>query len=400
MNREDLFKSIGGVDEEVLERSETVAKSRKVPVLLKWSAAAACLAVAVIAGISVFRDNDSDMTSVGGVMREYKNTSVDGMETAIEWPWEYKTVYERFSTIIYDGKRYTARTRGMDMTVNETLLGDTIGIGEAVGYDIYTEQEYRQNVEIRQINGISTELMLAAELEGQFYTFRYSEYEPPVTLGEVLDNYSLSQTLTFRNFTVYKDGKEIGYYSVADDDYIWQILTECREAPFVEDEEEPRIFKNRISFTATSESLGIYKRGFNVSEDGYVSTNVFDWGYTFYIGEEAATDIISYAKKNGSERERELYTYSLAGTLTEIGDGYILVDDSILCVDENDGMVFKVLTSDLRISRCLDYEKISTGAIVVVNFTEPVNVEAGNVVSGAISMDRGVLYDGSVAVPE
>lgn len=398
MNREELFKGISGVDEDILERSETAAKKKKKTVWLKWGALAACLAVAVIAGISVFRGNDKDQTSVGGVMREYKKTSVSSSETAIEWPWEYKTMYERFTTISFGGKEYTVKTLGM--SVDEALLGDEIGTGEAVGYDIYTEQEYRQTVEIRQIKGISADLMVAAELEGNFYTFKYNAYVPPATLGEVLENYSLSQNLAFSNFSVYKDGKETGYYSLEDDDYIWQILSECREATFVEDEEKTRFFKNRITFTATSESLGIYKRGFNVSEDGYVNTNVFDWGYTFYIGEEAASDIISYAKKNGSEREREPYTYSLAGTLTEIGDGYILVDDSILCVDEKDGMVFQVLTSDLRISRCLDYEKISTGAIVVVNFTEPVNVEAGNVVSGAISMDQGFLHDGSVAVPE
>ncbi len=396
MNREDLFKGISGVDEDILERSEKDTKKKTV--WLKCGALAACLALAVIAGISVFRGNDTGLTSVGGVMREYKNTSVGSSESAIEWPWEYKTVYERFTTIIFEGKEYTVKTLGM--SVDEALLGDEIGTGEAVGYDIYTEQEYRQNVEVRQIKGISADLMVAAGLEGNFYTFKYNEYVPPATLGEVLDNYSLSQNLTCNNFSVYKDGKETGYYSLANDDYIWQILSECRDAKFVEDEEETRFFKNRITFTATSESLGVYKRVFYVSADGYVNTNVFDWAYTFYIGEEAATDIISYAKKNGSEREREPYTYSLAGTLTEIGDGYVLVDDSILCIDESDGMVFKVLTSDLRISRCLDYGKFNVGTIVVVNFTEPVNVEAGNVVSGAISMDRGVLYDGSVAVPE
>ena len=185
-----------------------------------------------------------------------------------------------------------------------------------------------------------------------------------------------------------------------DDDYIWQILEDCRDAQFVEDEAGGRISRNRITFTATSESLGVYKRAFYVSEDGYVSTNIFDWRYAFYIGEDAAADIISYAKENADKAEREPYTYSLAGTLTEIGDGYILVDDSVLCVDENDGMVFKVLTNDLRISRCIDFQKISTGSIVAIRFTEPVNVEEGNVVSGAISMARGSIYDGELAIPE
>ena len=398
MNRKDLYQSMNQIDDDILERSEVVVKRKAKPMWLKWGAMAACLAVVVIAGISMLTGNHTVQTSMGGVMREYKNVSVSSSEEALEWPWEYKTVYERFSTIIYEGKEYTTKTFGL--AADKTLIGEKLGSCEAIGYDNYTEQEYRQTVNVWQINGISTDLMIAAEMDGQFYTFKYSEYVPPATLGEVLDHYSLSRTLALNKFGVYKDGDETGYYSLEDDDYIWQILEECGDAQFVEDEAGGRISRDRITFTATSESLGVYKRAFYVSEDGYVSTNVFDWRYAFYIGEEAATNIISYAKKNAVKAEREPYTYSLAGTLTEIGDGYILVDDSILCVDESEGMVFKVLTNDLRISRCIDFQKISTGSIVAISFTEPVNVEEGNVVSGAISMVRGSIYDGELAIPE
>jgi len=398
VNRKDLYQSLNQIDDDILERSEVVVKRKVKPMWVKWGTMAACLAVVVFAGISMLTGNHIVRTSMGGVMREYKNVSVSSSEESIVWPWEYKTVYERFSTIIYEGKEYTTKTFGL--AADKTLIGDKIGSGEAIGYDDYTEKEYRQDLEVWQINGISTDLMIAAEMDGQFYTFKYNEFDPPVTLGEVLDNYSLSQTLALNKFGVSKEGKETGYYSLDDDDYIWQILEECRDAKFVEDEAGGRISRDRITFTATSESLGVYKRAFYVSVDGYVSTNIFDWRYAFYIGEEAATNIISYAKENAVKKEREPYTYSLAGTLTEIGDGYILVDDSILCVDENDGMVFKVLTSDLRISRCIDFQKISTGSIVAISFTEPVNVEDGNVVSGAISMVRGSIYDGEVVIPE
>ena len=104
--------------------------------------------------------------------------------------------------------------------------------------------------------------------------------------------------------------------------------------------------------------------------------------------------------KNSMKTEQEPYTYSLTGTLTEIGDGYILVDDSILCANEKDGMIFKVITSDLRIRRCIDYQKIPTGSIVVISFIEPVNVAEGDIVSGAISMSKGFLAEGEVVVPE
>lgn len=403
MKNEKLLDAFGQIDEEFVEEADpekrkTAKKKSKKTLWIKWGAMASCLVVVMIAGVFMVTDNHTVQTSIGGVKREYKNVSVSASEEAIIWPWEYKTLYERFPTIIYNGKEYTTKTFGL--AADETLMGAEIGMGEAVGYDSYTEKEYRQNMKIRQIKGISPELMIAAEMDGQFYTFKYNEYEPPVTLGEVLDNYSLSQILALNKFGVYKEGKETGYYSLADDNYIWQVLEECRGAVFVEDEAGGRISRERITFTATSQSLGVYKRAFYVTADGYISTNIFDWAYTFYIGEDKASDIISYANKNAVEIEREPYTYSLAGTLTEIGEGYILVDDSILCVDENDGMVFKVLTSDLRISRCIDYQNISTGSIVVISFSEPLSVDEGNVVSGAISMAKGAIYDGEVAVPE
>lgn len=398
MRGREMLDAIENLNPAYIEAAAEKPKAKKAG-WLKWGAMAACLAVVVIAGISMLPGNNAVQTSIGGVMREYINASVASSEVAIEWPWEYKTLYERFSTIMYGGKEYTVKTIGL--TANKSVIGEKLGVGEGVGYDLYTEQEHRQTFDVWQINGISSDLMIAAEMDGQFYTFKYNEYVPPVTLGEVLDNYSLPQTLALDHFAVYDYGKETGYYSLSDDDdYIWQVLAGCRDAQFVEDEAGGRISRDRITFTATSESLGVYKRAFYVTEDGYISTNVFDWAYTFYVGEDVTADIISYATKNSVEAEREPYTYSLAGTLTEIGDGYILVDDSVLCADEDDGMVFKVLTSDLRVSRCIDYQKIGTGSIVVISFTELIDIEAGNVVTSAVSMNKGYLYDDGVAVPE
>jgi len=398
MRKDRVIDSLGRIDDDMIQNVEVLRQKKKRPAWTKWAAVAACLAVAVIAGVSLLPGNNTVQTSVGGIMREYKNASVASSEEAIVWPWEYKTEYERYSTVFYDGKEYTVKTLGL--AVDAKLLGEKLGSGEGIGYDEYTEKEYRQSLDVWCINGISPELMVAAELDGQFYTYKYAEFVPPTTLGAVMDDYSLSQTLTLGRFAVQEDGQETGYYALTDDDYIWQVLSGCRDAQFVEDDAGGRISKNRITFTATSEALGVYKRAFYVSEDGYVSTNVFDWRYAFYIGEDAAADIISYAKKNSTEAEREPYTYALSGTLIEIGDEYILVDDSILCADEKDGMVFKVLTSDLRISRCIDYQKIEVGSIVVISFTGPIDVEAENVVTGAVSMVKGYLYEDGVAVPE
>jgi len=397
MTDEKLYEILGDIDEKHIKEAKEYRKSKR-PVWLKWSAIAACFAVVAAAGVFLLKDGSSTQTSLGGVMREYRDISVFAPEIAIEWTWEYKTASERFSTVTYDGNEYRIKT--MDMALDPSLVSEQLGTCEATGYDTYTEIEYREAFEVWSINGISTDLMIAVEMDGQFYPFGYDVFIPPSTFGEVLTGYSLPQTLPLTRFAVYEDGRETGYYSLSDGDDIWQILSACPDAPFAEDGVWERSGKDYISFTATSESLGVYKRAFYVSADGYVWTNIFNWGYSFNIGTEAANEIIACAKKDAAEAEREPYTYSLAGTLTEIGDDYILVDDSILCKDADDGMIFRVPTSNLRISRCIDYQQVDVGDVVVISFIGSVDTGNENTVSGAVSMSKGTIQDGAVAVPE
>lgn len=396
MKKPRIVDAMEHIDENLITDAVSYRPKRsRISTATKWIAAAACFAVVMITGLSLLHGNRIEPTSIGGVIREYTDTSVQAEESSLIWPWEYQTIDEKFPALLYHGKQYSVKTYGM--TMDQSLLGEKLGSGEGVGYDPYTEKKYRQDFDVWQLKGISSELMIAAEMDGQFYPLQCNAYEPPAVLGELLDNFSLSQTLVLERFHVSADGKEKETYTLPDDDHIWQILNSCRDAPFVEDQE---IGGDCIDFTVTSPTLGVYKRAFYVTADGYVSTNLFDWTYTFYVGEDRAAEIISYAKKNAMKAEWEPYIHSLAGTLTEIGDGYILVDDSILCADVKDGMVFKVLSTDLRISRCIDYQKIEVGSIVVVGFTEPVHTEVGNLVDSAVSLNQGYLIDGSISIEE
>ena len=81
-------------------------------------------------------------------------------------------------------------------------------------------------------------------------------------------------------------------------------------------------------------------------------------------------------------------------------DGYILLDDTVLCKDKNDGMVFKVLTEDLIIRRYLECTNIKVGDTVAVKFQTEIVLGEDNTVSGAISMYKGKVTDSGMAVPE
>lgn len=363
-------------------------------VWMKWGAAAACVSLLAFGGMMADRKDDSARISLGGILREYKNTNITASELAIEWPWEYKTISEQYTTLVLNGEEFYA-----GRAIEASWIGDILGSYDVAGYDTYTGQEHHMTAEVYRITGISEDKIVAVKLDGGFFGFRHNGYAPPADFGEVLDDYTLEETLPLEQFTECEGYEEKGHFRLDDDAYIWEVLTACRSAAFIKDDNW--IVNGRsLSFTATSEALGVYKAVFRVTEDGYVWTNIFDYAYIFQIGREAAEKIFSYAAEKGTESEPEPYMFSLAGTLTEITEEYILVDDAILCADEKDAMTFKICLDDIRISRHIEFEEITVGDVVVVYFTGNIDEKAGNVVKGACSLSRGYLSGDGISVPE
>lgn len=392
MRGSELLDKMELVNPSYVEKADMKLKKKRT-VWLKWSAAAACLALAVFAA-NVFSQKNSSQISLGGIVREYRNVSVTKNELTIEWPWEYRTISEQYTTLNLNGTEFLSRR-----PVAPWYLGDILGRYDVTGVDTYSGQEHAMTAEVYQIAGVSTDRLVAVKLDEAFYVFGRSDYAPPENLGEVLDDYSLEQTLSLEQFTECDDYEEKGYFLLNDDTYVWEVLNTCRNAAFIKDDSWVETGRS-LSFTASSEALGAYKNVFSITEDGHIWTNLFDYAYIFDIGREAASQIFSYVSENSVEAEPEPYAFSLAGTLTEITDEYIIVDDTVLCSDEKDGMGFKIYLDDMRIRRHIEFEKISVGEIVVVSFTGKIDVEAGNVVEGAYSLSRGYLSEDGVSVPE
>ena len=392
-----ISEAIGNLPEDLVNGAVTYKRTSKKKSFIKWGSIAACFMVMVMAAaliVPMFLGGDP--ISIGGIDRDYKGV-ISGSEGDIEFPWEYKLTYEKYYTVKYNGNEYRTRARA----INESLLGEVLGTCTAQGVDSYTDKSYTETFDVRKINGVSEEKMIAVGMDNEYYVYFNDEVKCPATFGELLDAYNLSETLPLIKFSVNEGYKEKGYYQITDDEYIWQVLSECRNAEFyAENDKWSRGDRNYLSFTATSEKLGVYKKVFYITEDGYVSTNVFNYSYVYYIGEDAANKIITHAKSNATEAEREQYEYTIAGTIIEIGDGYVLIDDTVLCKDKNDGMVFKILTEDLIIRRYLECTDIKVGDTVAVKFQTEIVLGEDNTVGGAISMYKGKVTDSGMAVPE
>ena len=395
-----IAEAMGEIDADLVSASAKERRRAKQP-WIKWSIlTAACLCVLIVAGMIVvpmLRDEEElpqvpprETVSFGDLERHYKQQAIGGAETAIEWPAEYQTAMEKHAYIVWAFRNYV--TSGM--AVQPQNLGDKIG--NYLGF------------EVREVEGAPEKHVIALGIEGVYYAYRCRDGydDKPATLGELFDQYNLAKVLELDRFSTADDKyhHSTGHYGLtADDAYIIEVLASCRDAKVYADSDHWAGDAPYLSFTVTSDALGVYKKAMYITEDGYLWTNVFDYAYIYEIGTEAANKIIDYAMTNSVEKPMEPYEYRLAGTLTKIEDGYAYIDDSIMCVDPDEGMVFRVSTDDLRVSRCLveDLTGIKPGDLVVVTFRGGIDLADGNLILDARSIDEAILTDdGNAAVPE
>lgn len=389
MKTPKIVNAIGHINDDLISGA---VEERKQNGWLKWGSIAACAALLVTA-LALFLNNGPETKSK---YSKYNKQLVAQTELAIEWPWEYKTNAEKYGSITFNGKRFRVKSL---RPVATACLGESLGTCQAEGVDIYTDQTYAETFEVRRLNGVSEDKLVAAGNDNGFYVYAVDDTTKPATFGQVLDLYGLPENLELSRFEKHKGYDSDGYYELENDAYIWQILSSCRDAALYEEEDSfDRSRRNYLSFTATSDALGVYKRVVYISEDGYFATNIFDHSHIYFIGKDAAGEIIRYAQDHAKEAEFEPYALSVAGTLVEIGDGYVLIDDSVLCEDPADGTVYRVFTDDLRMMRCLEYGNIKVGDTVGVNYEG--EISSSNEVDGAYEIYKGTLIDGDLAVPE
>ena len=392
-----IAEAMGEIDADLVSASAKERRRAKQP-WIKWSIlTAACLCVIIVAGMivvpmmmggeDILPGKDRETVSFGELERNYKKQDAVGSESAIAWPYKYLTMAEKNAQIVWSFREYSL--------CNKTIQPQNIGakIGNYLGYAIY------------EVKGALQEHVIAVNFDGEYYAYRCcADYEnKPATLGELFDKYDLANTLQLDHFHRFENGHDNkGYFALTDDTYVIDVLASCRDAKMNPDWDMWIREGEYLSFTVTSDALGVYKQVVYITEAGYFWTNIFNYAYIYDIGPEAAGKIIDYAKENAHKTPDEPYEYRLAGTLTKIEDGYAYIDDSIMCVDPSEGMVFRVSTDDLRVSRCLveDLTGIRPGDLVVVTFRGGIDLADGNLILDARSIEEAYFSDGDWYVPE
>ena len=78
----------------------------------------------------------------------------------------------------------------------------------------------------------------------------------------------------------------------------------------------------------------------------------------------------------------------------------ISFDDSVLCKNKKDGMVFKILTEDFKVRRYIEFRQFEVGDTVAVKFQSEIVLGENNTVDGAVSIQIGHVTVSGLAVPE
>lgn len=343
-------------------------------------------------------------------LRERKDINVMIPETSIEWGWEDMTDGERYTNLDLDGKTY--RMRG---TVTN-YLGEWLESGEAYGF-AWDQDNARHGIpcEIYAMTFSPDHSVVAVQFEGSSEVYRFEcerEYDPPKTLGEFMETRKLSEVLPLTS--LYHERWEGGSskydkfaLSAEHSDGVWAILGKYGDAPFTENsfEESFNIHhydKERIGFSATSEVLGIRNQSFAVNDNGYIITNIEQYGYNYFIGVDAAREVIDYVKAHMTDPlpEEKAPAYYIVGTVTEKGDGYIKVDDSIMMKNPEDGLTFTIDVTDKKLGRVCDAQ-ISVGDHVLITYDGRISEDGSLLIETAVSIQEAwITEDGDVLIPE
>ncbi len=390
MKKRIISDAIGNIDQKYVDEAANFKVIKRRPAWVRIGAIAACLCLlAAGAGAVIERLGEGPTPQIyngeyilfDSLNRNYTAGAggVSSSEIGLVIPKEYLEDQEFYTTVNRNNMKY--RSRGI--AVPQENIGELIGTEMALGYeepdDIIPSVK---SFSCYEIKGVDSNMMIALDFGGVFYGYISYSYEFPATLGEFIDAVKLNEYLKLSRYS--KGGK---YYTFEDDSCIWEVLKSVSGA---EKDENVRFSKEKsdISFTATSDTLGSYKKVIYITADGYLKTNIFDSAVCYDIGEDAAEKIIDYLSENSKKAEEEPYLYTVCGKISEIGADCILIDDSDMCKYPGNGLIFKLSLSNKKMYyMAKEVYDLEVGDIVIISF------------KGKLSIDYEILDPVSIDIP-
>ena len=429
-NKEFLQDSIGLIDEEFIREAKDEPKKKGLP-WAKIVSIAACVAIiaAIPVGVLIAKMQmppsetiglpnteadttpqfDEDGREIWADNRKYKDgVDVGGEELAYGWKWEYLDIYEKYWIIDAHGEDESYYF--INSQIPEELLGEYLGEMVAYGYEEFGENAGKRH-EIGcvaySIKGAPDNDAIAIKIDGtnEFVTYLIirRNYEHPETLGELISMKNLSETLKITSFSYDHDNDSwtspVKYeLTEAQNDHIWKILVDkCWNAESFDYDNYYGSYE--IGFNVTSIPLGLPSKSISIYSDGFIRTNIMEYGDCFCIGKSVANEIIEYVLTEPKEAPESTSKY-VAGTITEIGEDYFKINDAPMMENEGDGIEFTVNTTDIKILRYFKSGVLKVGDTAIVKYDGNIYADEPTTINGAYSIDECWIVDGEAFIPE
>ena len=307
------------------------------------------------------------------------------------WPWNCQEVYQQFTSVEYNGRTYIIRSHN---TLSKDKVNKKLGSSTMQGYDIYEDKTYSTTCGIYEIKGVDSSRFIAVKYQGYegYYVFNMRDYDPPATLDDLIS--ALNLTETFPLTTIYYNSKHYGL-SETDSEVLWDMFLKHKDAETLEYENIPG-GKKILAFVVVSEELGTDNLSWALYDDGYLRTNIDSYGYRYYIGKDAVDEIVKYALKHKMAEITDNTQY-LIGNVTEIGEDYIKVDDSIMMKNPDDGVEFTVMANNMNIKRYIISGFLKKGQLVRITHTG-IYAENHTVIENATMLEEVILTNNGIMI--
>ncbi len=366
-----------GAEEREKTTGKEKARGRNRKLLARVAAAAAAVAVTFSAGYAVAvavivggnkgqgpENNGLEKTAcnVGGIDRLYMGNVSEEYFTEIV-P-ETKIFSEKYGTVTLNGTTYSARGE----YAKEELIGEEIGVvtlpdGSFPAY---------------AVKGIASGRTIAVKAEEEFYLYANDPEVAPDTFGALWETYGFDRTLSFSRIAV-KSGaagtREAVLQNVAE---CVSLLKGFKNAAFCR---ETGLSADGVSFIVSSEAIGIYKREIVVSANGTLSVDLFGTRFVYEIGKDKAAEAIGYASEHSVSVPAEPYEFTAWGEITEIGEGYFVINDGPFCVYGYEALAFRVSVGNSAFARYVAAGDLKAGDKIAVVFRGYIDAENGNLIA-------------------
>ena len=425
-NSRRFLERMSEIDDELIIRAEACSiENKKSRARMKWVIIAAVLGLVLATSLTVAilsikegskNGNESEdvlqvpISDVYWVDTRERNNKEHLIENcAIVWPWNCRDVYNQYTEVSIDGKMYRSRSSYYGGEIFANQIGKKIADAEAKGYDelgslnANKEIYHMKKCEVFEIIGVDSNRILAVKYEGYdgYYAFMNEERKSPETFGRLIDSLDLTNNIKLNSFYCDENRDHISeHYALSNEisTELWEILNGCADAPIsanISDND----WENKISFAIDSNTLGVYNLSFSIYDGGYLSTNIENYQYIYNIGTDAANRIIELAMKNKLAVTLSEKQY-LVGTVTEIGEDYIKINDSTLMKNPEEGIEFTVYATNMNIRRYIisgylnvgDTVRVTHGYLLKDNYTE---------IKNAVDLEECIIVSsGDVLIPE